>query len=404
MDKGDTSQMPELDPYDHRFQWNPYPYYQALRERDPVYFNRQRGFWLLTKWDDVSRAFHDYRTFSSAGAVALEADAVDKFPYPMFISTDPPQHGPVRRLFVPLLSPEPLKALEDYIRRKTRALLEPHMARGRIDFVGDLACYLPMDVISMLMRIPSAEQDGVRGWADDMIAREDKQHDLSERNVSGYVNLAKYFEELVRAHANDDHREDLLGALLRGEKSGVMAHDEVIGALILLAIAGNETTTKTIANMAYRLWQNPQQRGWLATDPALIPNAIEEVLRFDGSSQIIARILSEDVEMRGKHLKKGQRVGLCIISANRDPDKFKDPDVFDVRRGSREHMAFGHGIHACLGSALARLEIRVVFEEVLRCMPNYEIDEAGLRLAHNPNVRGFTHVPARFTPVDRGAA
>jgi cytochrome P450 len=148
--------------------------------------------------------------------------------------------------------------------------------------------------------------------------------------------------------------------------------------------------------MAYRLWQHPEQRRMLVEDPGLISKAVEETLRFDGSSQIIVRRVGKDIEMRGKKLKAGDRVGLCIISANRDPEKFKNPEVFDIRRGSRDHMAFGFGIHSCLGAALARLETRVVFEEVLKRIPEYEIEEARLKRAHNPNVRGFTHVPAHF--------
>jgi cytochrome P450 len=193
----------------------------------------------------------------------------------------------------------------------------------------------------------------------------------------------------------------MLGVMLRAEAEGRMSHAEVIGNLILLAIAGNETTTKLIGNVAYRLWQHPEQRRLLVQDPALIASAIEETLRFDGSSQIIVRRVGRDVTLRGKQLKKGDRVGLCIISANRDADKFENPDVFDIRRGSRDHMAFGFGIHSCLGAALARLETRVVFEEVLKRIPEYEVEEAGLRRAHNPNVRGFTHVPTRFAPIRR---
>jgi cytochrome P450 len=386
-----------LDPYDHQFHWDPYPYYKALREHDPVYYNPERGIWLLTKWDDVYRAFRDFKTFGSSRGTALEADAEAKLPYPMFIASDPPDHSRVRRLFTPLMTPERLGPLEDYIRAKTLAMLEPHLASGRVDFVDDLGCFLPMDVISTMVGIPAEDQDRVRSWADDLILREDKQTDLSERNVQGYMNMASYFDGHIRSHSGEQH-EGLLGMLLQAEREEIMTHDEVVGALILLAIAGNETTTKLIGNMAYRLWQHPEQRQLLVDDPSLIANAIEEVLRFDGSSQIIARTVMRDVEFGGKQMKEGQKVGLCIISASRDEDRYPNADQFDIRRGSRDHMAFGHGVHACLGAALARLEVRVVFEEVLRHLPDYAIVESGLQRAHNPNVRGFTHVPVRFTP------
>jgi hypothetical protein len=388
-----------LDPYDHRFHWDPYPYYRAARERDPVYFYEPGGFWLLTKWDDVQRAFRDHKTFINSGAVALEKDANDKLPYPLFISSDPPEHTRQRAVLAPLMMPAALARLEEFVRRRTLELLAPHLALGRMDLVADLACFLPMDVISILINVPVADRDRVRGWADDLIAREDKQTDLAERNVAGYMNMAQYFEEHSARHAHNPPEHDLLGAMLRAQAQGQMSHAEVVGNLILLAIAGNETTTKLIGNMAYRLWEHPQQRRWLIEDPALIPKAIEETLRFDGSSQILVRRVAEDITLRGKLLKKGDRVGLCAISANRDADKFRNPEEFDVRRGSRDHMAFGYGVHACLGASLARLETRVVFEELLRLMPDYHIEETGLRRAHNPNVRGFTHVPVHFTPV-----
>jgi len=389
----------QLDPYDHAFHWDPYPYYKALRDNDPVYYNEKLGIWLLTKWDDVNRAFRDFKSFINTGAVSLEPDSGEKLPYPMFIFSDPPDHTRVRNLFAPLMTPESIKRLESYTRQKAIKLIEPHVSRGAVDFVADIACYLPMDVISTLTSVPTQDQDMVRGWADDLIAREDKQHDLSERNVTGYMNMAKYFDAHASLHAKGTHGDDLIGILMRGEQEGTLSREQVIGTLILLAIAGNETTTKLIGNMAYRLWQHPEQRKMLADDPGLLPNAVEEVLRYDGSSQIIVRRVGQDVEMRGKKLKKGDRVGLCIISANRDSDKFKDPDTFDIRRGSRDHMAFGFGMHSCLGAALARMEVRVVFEELLKRIPEYEIEESGLARAHNPNVRGFTHVPATFKPA-----
>lgn len=390
----------QLDPYGHSFHWDPYPTYQALRQMDPVHYNADLDLWFLTRWEDVFNAFRDFRSFISTGATSLEKESTEALPYPMFIFSDPPDHTRVRNLFMPLMTPAALRPLEEEIRVRTRRLLEPHLRSGRIDFVADLGCFLPMDVISSMIQVPAEDQDIVRGWADDLIAREDKQHQLSEHNIAGFMNLAKYFEEhSERLSMAGNYDNNLMGVMLRAEQDGVMNRKQVVGTLILLAIAGNETTTKLIGNIAYRLWQHPEQRALLVKDPSLIANAVEETLRFDGSTQIIVRRTAHDVSIRGKTIPAGAHVGLCIISANRDAEKYPDPDRFDVRRGVRDHMAFGLGLHACLGSVLARLEVRVVLEEMLRCMPDYEIDEEGLRRAHNPNVRGFTNVPARFTPA-----
>ena len=399
-----TTASIKLDPYSHEFHWDPYPYYQASRERDPVFYYEPGDFWLLTRWEDVHNAFRDFKTFVNTRAVALEKEASDTFPYPMLIGMDPPEHSKVRRLFAPMMTPAALAKLEDYTRDKAISLIEPHVASGRFDVVSDMACFLPMDVISQLVNVPAADQDAVRGWADDIIAREDSQISLAERNIRGYTNLVKYFHEHAEKHMNGPFDDDLLGAIMRAESEGVLTRDQVIGNFILLAIAGNETTTKLIGNMAYRLWEHKEQRQMLIDDPALIPQAIEETLRFDGSSQIIVRRIGRDLTLHGKQLKEGDRVGLCIISANRDPFKFKNPDVFDITRGSRDHMAFGFGLHSCLGAALARMETRVVFEEFLKRMPDYEIEVDGLARAHNPNVRGFTHVPTHFTSTTGSGA
>lgn len=386
----------QLDPYDHQFHWDPYPTYKALREQDPVHYNADLDLWFLTKWDDVFGAFRDFKSFINTGATSLEKGSTEALPYPMFIFSDPPEHTRVRNLFMPLMTPSAVASLEGYIREKTLRLLQPKLKTGKFDFVDDLGCFLPMDVISNLTSVPAQDQDKVRGWADDLIAREDKQHALSERNINGFINMATYFETHSAMFAASGKAEGLVDIMLRAEQAGTMNRKQTVGTLILLAIAGNETTTKLIGNMAYRLWQHKDQRALLAKDLSLVVNAVEETLRYDGSSQIIVRRAGKDVTLRGKTIPEGARIGLCIISANRDADKYKDPDRYDVTRGARDHMAFGMGIHACLGSALARLEARVVFEEILRLIPDYEIDESGLRRAHNPNVRGFTHVPASF--------
>jgi cytochrome P450 len=387
-----------LDPYDHAFHENPYPYYKALRDHDPVYYNAERRLWLLTKWDDVRMAFRDFKTFRSEGGVALDDSSGAAFPFPMFITNDPPDHTRQRQLFAPLMTPEKIGGLEAYTRQRAISLIEPKLKTGRFDFVADLGAYLPMDVISKLVGVPDGDQDQVRGWADDLIFREDKQGQTSQRNINGYMGLAQYFDAHINHHLGAGGYEDrgLLNALINAERQGVMSHQEAIGTCILLAIAGNETTTKLIGNLAYHLWKNPDQRRLLLDNPNLLEKAVEEVLRLDGSSQIIGRVVAKDIEIRGKTIPAGARVGLCIISANRDEDKFQNPDAFDIARGSRDHMAFGFGLHSCLGAALARMEIRVVFEELLKRIPHYEIDESGLHMAHSPNVRGFTNVPARF--------
>jgi len=386
----------QLDPYDHSFHWDPYPTYKALREQDPVHYNERLDLWFLTKWDDVFGAFRDFKSFINTGATSLEKGSTESLPYPMFIFSDPPEHTRVRNLFMPLMTPSAVQALEQYIRDKTARLLDKKIKTGKLDFVDDLGCFLPMDVISTLTSVPPEDQDKVRGWADDLIAREDKQHELSERNINGFINMATYFETHSATFEAAGNASGMVEIMLRAEKAGTMNRKQTVGTLILLAIAGNETTTKLIGNMAYRLWQHKDQRAMLVRDPSLMVNAVEETLRFDGSSQIIVRRAGKDVSLRGKTIPAGATVGLCIISANRDADKYKDPDRYDITRGARDHMAFGMGIHACLGSALARLEAKVVFEEILKRIPDYEIDESGLRRAHNPNVRGFTHVPASF--------
>jgi hypothetical protein len=319
----------------------------------------------------------------------------------MFITNDPPDHTRQRQLFAPLMTPEKIGGLEAYTRERAISLIEPKLKNGRFDFVADLGAYLPMDVISKLVGVPDGDQDQVRGWADDLIFREDKQGQTSQRNINGYMGLAQYFDAHINHYLGAGGYEDrgLLNALINAERQGVMSHQEAIGTCILLAIAGNETTTKLIGNLAYHLWKNPDQRRLLLNNPNLLEKAVEEVLRLDGSSQIIGRVVAKDIEIRGKTIPAGSRVGLCIISANRDEDKFQNPDVFDIARGSRDHMAFGFGLHSCLGAALARMEIRVVFEELLKRIPHYEIDEAGLHMAHSPNVRGFTNVPARFEAI-----
>lgn len=393
-----TTQV-HFDPYDHAVHDDPYPYYARLRQHAPVYYNEEHGYWLLSKWDDCYAAFRDVATFSSIAGPALEAQQDANAGYPMFINMDPPDHTRIRKLIQPLMLPQRIKVLEQYIRDKAVSLLTPHLGNGYMDLTQDFAALLPMDVISTMIHVPEPDQDMVRGWADDLIYREDGQFGLNERNINAYLAMGNYFDELATEMSEKlQGEDDIFSAVLQAERQGQLTHKDVIGFGILLAIAGNETTTKLIGNMSYRLWQHKDQRQLLINDPSLMGKAVEETLRFDGSTQMIGRQVMKDVEIRGCKLKAGERVGLCIISASRDEEKFDNANSFDITRGSRDHMAFGKGIHSCVGASLARLEVAVCMEEILRLIPDYEIDEAGLQRTHNPNVRGFTHVPISFTP------
>lgn len=390
----------EFSPYDHAVHDDPYPYYARLREEQPVYFNEEHGFWLLTKWEDCWNAFRDFKTYSSIHGPALEADQSAGGGYPMFINSDPPDHTRIRKLLSPLMVPQKLAALEDYTRAKAVSLIEAKRASGKMDLIQDFAAILPMDVISQMIHVPQEDQGMVRGWADDLIFVEDGHFGVNDRQIHGYFKLAEYFDKLARELGkNDNPPEDIFHALIQAEKDGKVSHEDIIGSGILLAVAGNETTTKLLGNMAFRLWQHPDQRQLLIDNPELIASAVEETLRFDGSTQMIGRLVTRDVEIRGKTLKEGQRVGLCIISASRDEDRYENAETYDVTRGARDHMAFGTGIHSCLGAALARLEIRVCFEEILKRIPDYEIDMDHSDRTHNPNVRGYTHLPLTFSPA-----
>jgi cytochrome P450 len=386
-------------PYSHEVHDDPYPWYKCLREEDPVHYNEEHGFWLFSKWDDCYTAFKDFKTYSSSKGVALEADQSANDGYPMFIFMDPPDHTRIRKLLSGLMVPQRIKRLEDYTRDKAASLIERHLDKGEMDLIRDFSAILPMDVISTLIHVPESDQDQVREWADDLIYREDGQFGLNDRNINGYLKLAEYFDAHAKLMADRPYDpEDLYSCVLQAKKDGKMTHEDIVGFGILLAIAGNETTTKLLGNMAYRLWQFPEQRQRLIAHPERITDGVEETLRFDGSSQMIGRTVMRDVEVRGRKLKEGDRVGLCIISANRDEDRYENAEVYDVFRGARDHMAFGTGIHSCLGAALARLEVRVCFEELLKRLPDYEIDMSRSDRTHNPNVRGFTHLPLSFTP------
>jgi len=383
------------DPFDYSLHDDPYPVYKRLRDEAPVFHNRKFGFWALSRYEDCANAARDFRTFSSAQGTSLE-DLKAQVEY--LINTDPPVHTKLRHLISNLFTPQKVAPLEEAVRKMARELLAPHLASGKIDIITDFAAKLPMAIICQLLGFPREDEDMLRAWTDTVVHREEGKFEMPDEGMHATLKLYEYFNQDMAKRAEGHTREDIIAMLMQAEEEGRLKHDDVVGYIYILSIAGNETTTKLIGNICYQLHKHPEQAALLRDDPSLLPAAIEEVMRFDGPTQMMARTTTRDVELHGETIPAGAKVALIFTSANRDERKYKDAESFDIRRNARDHLGFGGGLHACLGAALARLEAKVAMEEIIAALGHFEVDESGLDRMHSPSVRGFTHVPLHFDP------
>jgi cytochrome P450 len=390
------------NPYDWGTHEDPYPIYRALRDEAPVYFNAELDFWALSRHEDVLAAFRDSERFSNAEGIALEREQLPDVSVVMsFLGMDPPRHDRLRALVNRGFTPRRVAALEPHIRELAVHYLDSFVADGRCDFIGQFAGKLPMDVISEMVGVPPEDRDTLRAWADTVVHREEGKAEVPVAGMEAATKILRYFAKHVNERRSTPPN-DLTGALITAEIDGErLSNKDLIAFLFLMIIAGNETTTKLLGNALYWLSKNPDQRAKVLADPGLIPGWVEETLRFDASSQLIARTTTCDIEIRGRTIPKGARVALLIGAANRDERVFRNPDVYDVTRQQNESLAFGYGTHFCLGASLARLEGRVALEEVLVRMPDYAIRAEGTKRIHSSNVRGFAALPIEFTAAGR---
>jgi cytochrome P450 len=386
-----------LNPYSHEFHEDPFPVYRDLRDNAPCYHNAELGFWALSRYDDVLAALHDPDTYCSRYGITLEQDN----PLPMLLTTDPPDHTELRRLVSRAFTPRRVADLEPEIRTLAKTFLADLVGAGEGDLVADYAARLPMDVIARMLGVPEPDEEQLRVWTNALLDRDEGVPDVTPAGIEAATNLYKYFCDFVaerravvaRGNAPDDLTTALCAA---GADTSELRDDQVVGFLFLLIIAGNETTTKLLANCLLALQRYPGERRKVVSNPARIADAVEEILRYEGSTQLMARTLTRSVESHGEPMPEGAKVLLLLGSANRDERVWDRPDEFDLDRASAvQHVGFGHGIHVCLGAALARLEMRVSLEEILGAMPDYEIDEAGCSRVHSGNVRGWATVPIR---------
>jgi cytochrome P450 len=384
------------DPYDSELLQDPYPAFARLREEAPLYYNAAHDFYAVSRYADVERGLPDWQTFSSARGSILELvkSGID-IPSGTLIFEDPRGHDIHRRLLSGIFTPRRIAALEPRVREFCASTLDPLAGADRFDLIATVGAQMPMRVIGWLLGIPESGQAAFRDSADSNMRTEPgSPMDFQGGAILSNDLLADYIG-WRRDHPADDLMTELLHAEFEDE-SGVtrtLAQDEVLTYVTIVAGAGNETTGRLIGWAASLLAQHQGQRGELAADPALIPGAVEEVLRFEPPGPAVARYVTKDAEFHAQTVPAGSAMVFIIAAANRDSRRYPDPDRFDIHRAVGQQLTFGLGPHYCLGAALARLEGRVALEEILKRFPRWDIDWDGAKLAQTSTVRGWETLP-----------
>ncbi|MGW6118055.1 cytochrome P450 [Nocardia sp. NPDC055165] len=385
-----------FDPYDYGFHDDPYPTYHRLRTEAPLYHNPDLDFWALSRHSDVIAAFRDSNRLSSANGVSLDPAAWGPHAHRVmsFLAMDDPRHMRMRRLVFKGFTPKRVAEMEVRIREITLEHLEPALARGSFDWIDDVAGKLPMDVISELMGVPEPDRAEIRRLADLVVHREEGVLDVPVDAIDASIRLFGYYADMV-AQRRAAPADDLTSALLDAEiDDDTLTDEEIIGFMFLMVVAGNETTTKLLGNALYWAAANPVEYAKVVADPELVSDWVEETLRYDTSSQIVARTAAVDLDYHGGTIPAGAKVLLLIGSANRDATAFDDGDSYVIDRNDSSALAsFGAGVHFCLGAHLARLEATIVLGEFASRVTGYEVDADGIERVHSTNVRGFAKLP-----------
>ncbi|OMC49389.1 cytochrome [Mycobacterium sp. IS-2888] len=388
-----------LDPYDYDFHEDPYPYYKRLRDDAPLYRNEELKFWALSRHQDVLHGFRNSTTLSNRDGVSL--DPVSRGPHASktmsFLAMDDPAHLRLRTLVSKGFTPRRIRELEPRVTALAVQHLDAMLEKadsGTVDYVAEFAGKLPMDVISELMGVPLADRDRIRAMADGVMHREDGVNDVPASAIEASINLIVYYQQMIAERRNRP-TEDLTSALLAAEIDGDrLTDEEILGFMFLMVIAGNETTTKLVANAAFWGYKNPDQLAPVYDDLSRVPLWVEETLRYDTSSQILARTVSGELTLYDTTIPEGDVLLLLPGSAHRDERVFDNPDAYVIGRdiGSKL-VSFGSGAHFCLGAHLARMEARVALTELFKRIRGYQVDEANAVRVHSSNVRGFAHLP-----------
>jgi cytochrome P450 len=383
------------DPFDFDIDDDPYPIWKRLRDEAPLYHNEKYNFYALSRYEDVSRELTNWDAYRSGRGTTMDIIMSGiEVPPGIILFEDPPIHDLHRHLLSKVFTPRRMEAIEPLTRAFCVRALDPLVGTGRFDFVENLGAMVPMRTIGYLLGIPEDNQEALRDRGGRQLTLKEGTFRVvtEEFFEQSYEMFSEYIDWRVE-HPSDDLMTQLLN--VEFEDHGVtrrLTRTEVLQYTNMIAGAGNETTTRLIGFMGQLLAEHPDQRQQIVDNPSLIPMAIEEVLRYEAPSPVQARYVARDIECHGTTVPECSVMLLINGSANRDERKYSDADRFDIHRGAT-HLSFGHGLHFCLGSALARMQARVALEEVIKRWPDWEVDYANAHKAHTTSVRGWAKLP-----------
>ena len=385
---------------------DPYPFYAQLRSQDPVHWDEDAGFWLLTRYADIAAVYNDPR-FSRAQGLRRGferlPEAEQSVAKPVYRSlsktmfySDPPYHTHLRGLVNTAFTPGAVERMRPYIQQTVDDLLDGVQAGRQMDAIHDLAYPLPILVIAQMLGLPAEERLRFKQWSDDLFAilgSVPHGPGLMERAASSLAELSGYLTELSSARRAQP-KNDLLTALVKAVDHGErLTEEELIANVVILLSAGHETTSNLIGNGLLALLRHPDEMQKLRTRPKLAGPAVEEMMRYDNPVQIAYRSAAEELEIGGKHIQKGQLINSILAAGNRDPERYSEPDRFDITRDEGRHLGFGLGIHFCIGAPLVRLEAQIAFNTILRRFPGMQLATTDLEWQEHPIFRGVKSLP-----------
>jgi len=384
---------------------NPYPLFRRLRSEDPVHWDAFLHTWVVTRYVDVLEVLHNFSAQRTHTPEKLEAmglaqiSPIAQLMVKQMLFMDPPGHTRLRSLASHAFSPARVAVLRTHIREIVNRLLDTVQAKGQMDIIADLGDPLPAIVTAEMLGVPLEDRHQLKAWSTnfaEMLGNFQHNPEHAARMLRTVQDMTAYFHDRIRELKNIP-RDGLVHSLMTAEIDGDrLTEEEVVANSIVTMVGGLETTTNLIGNGVLTLLRNPGEIERMQEDQSLIPSAVEEMLRYESPSQHTGRLAPEDVEWEGKVIRKGQAVMAVMAAANRDPERFPDPDRFDVARTDNRHLAFGYAAHFCFGAALARVEGQEAFEAMVRRLPGLELQPGPLVWRNNLGLRGLTALPVKF--------